>query len=161
MKIGVIADTHDRLEKIEKAVAFFNSNDLDLIIHAGDYIAPFTARIFADLQIKMAGIFGNNDGDKKELIKAYKGIADIHEPPYRFNVEKKSIVVVHLNKHLDLLFDNNDIVIYAHTHQYEVTSKKDNKLLINPGECCGYLSGMSSVVIMDTKTMEANIFDLQ
>ena len=160
MKIGIIADTHDRLEKIEKAVAFFNSNELDLVVHAGDYIAPFTARVFEDLQIKMAGIFGNNDGDKQGLVKAYKDIMRIHEPPYYFKAGKKSIAVVHLDNNLDELLQKNDIVIYAHTHQYSIT-KENNALLINPGECCAYLSAMSSVVILDTDGMEANVFDLQ
>lgn len=160
MKIGIIADTHDRLEKIEKAVAFFNSNDLDMIVHAGDYIAPFTSRVFADLNIKMVGIFGNNDGERKGLIKAYKEIAPIHVPPYSFKAGKKSIVVVHMNENLDALLKKHDIVIYAHAHQYEL-KKEHNKFLINPGECCGYVSGMSSVVLLNTDTMEANVFDLQ
>jgi len=160
MKIGIIADTHDRMERIDKAVAFFTSNELDLVIHAGDYIAPFTSRSFADLGVPMAGIFGNNDGDKKVLVQAYKDIAKIYEPPYIFKEKERSIAVVHSDDNLDDLRAKHDIVIYAHTHQYE-TKKENNKILVNPGECCGYLSGMSSVAILNTEVMDVNIFQLQ
>lgn len=160
MKIGLIADTHDRLEKIDKAVAFFNSSKLDLVIHAGDFVAPFTVRCFADLKYPMVGIFGNNDGEKKGLIKAFKEIAKIHEPPYIFKDKKRSIIVVHMDEDLSVLLEKHDIVVYAHTHQYEIKKEK-NKLLVNPGECCGYLSGMSSVAILDTDAMDVNVFQLQ
>jgi len=160
LQIGIIADTHDRLEKIEKAVAFFNSNRLDLVIHAGDYIAPFTSRAFSDLQAEMVGVFGNNDGERKGLITAYKEIARIHEPPHTFKADKRSITVTHMDERLESLLAKNDIVIYAHSHRYEIKKEK-NKLLINPGECCAYLTGMSSVVLLDTDAMEANVFDLQ
>ncbi|MBD3271992.1 MAG: YfcE family phosphodiesterase [Elusimicrobia bacterium] len=160
MKIGLIADTHDRLEKIEKAVAFFNSQELDLVIHAGDYVAPFTARVFSDLQVDMKGIFGNNDGEKPGLLRAYQEIMHIEEAPYSFKVDDASIVVVHMDQNLDTLMKDHDIVVYAHSHQYD-SKKEHNTVLINPGECCGYLSGMSTVGILDTKTLESNIFQLQ
>ena len=44
MLIGVIADTHDNMDKLKKAVDLFNERAVELVLHAGDYIAPFTSR---------------------------------------------------------------------------------------------------------------------
>ena len=44
MKIGMMADTHDNLNNIKKAVEIFNQEKIDLLLHAGDFVSPFTAR---------------------------------------------------------------------------------------------------------------------
>ncbi|MBU2560247.1 YfcE family phosphodiesterase, partial [archaeon] len=67
--IGIISDSHDNLPSVEKAVDYLNSLDLELVIHAGDYIAPFTAIELKKLDAKMVGVFGNNDGEKDGLRK--------------------------------------------------------------------------------------------
>ena len=69
MLLGIIADTHDNLDAIENAVDIFNREKVDLVIHAGDFVAPFTVRKFRGLDCKFIGIFGNNDGEKEGLRK--------------------------------------------------------------------------------------------
>ena len=59
--IGVMADSHDNLESIEKAVKVFNQEQVDLVLHAGDLISPFTAQIFQNLESQFLAVFGNND----------------------------------------------------------------------------------------------------
>ena len=41
MRIGVISDTHDNLLMIKKAVEVFNRHGVGMVVHAGDFIAPF------------------------------------------------------------------------------------------------------------------------
>jgi predicted phosphodiesterase len=41
--IGIMSDSHDNVDAIRKAVRLFNTKDLDITIHAGDLISPFTA----------------------------------------------------------------------------------------------------------------------
>ncbi|HHT9141815.1 MAG TPA: metallophosphoesterase family protein, partial [Candidatus Wujingus californicus] len=57
MKIGIIADTHDNIHTIQKAVHFFNTLDLKYIIHAGDYVAPFSLKELMKLKARFLGIF--------------------------------------------------------------------------------------------------------
>ena len=52
MKIGVISDTHDHLENISKAVTVFNNKNVDVLIHCGDYVSPFTFNVFDNLNEK-------------------------------------------------------------------------------------------------------------
>ncbi len=43
--VGVLSDSHDNMPAIERAVDFFNENNVDMVMHAGDIISPFTARV--------------------------------------------------------------------------------------------------------------------
>ena len=65
--IGIMADSHDNLESIEKAVKVFNQEPVDLVVHAGDLISPFTAEIFKKLDSQFLAVFGNNDGERHGL----------------------------------------------------------------------------------------------
>ncbi|NIO23209.1 MAG: YfcE family phosphodiesterase, partial [Candidatus Aenigmarchaeota archaeon] len=42
MKIGIMSDTHDQTRRVRKAVDIFNKEKVELVIHCGDIIAPFT-----------------------------------------------------------------------------------------------------------------------
>ncbi|GAB62921.1 MAG: metallophosphoesterase [Candidatus Jettenia sp.] len=156
MKIGIIADTHDNIIAIQKAVYFFNTQDLQYVIHAGDYVAPFSLKEFMKVKTKFVGVFGNNDGERKGLLSVCK---NIHEPPYDILLGGKHIVVTHM---LDCLSKrskmNTDIIISAHTHIPEI--KKENPVYINPGECCGWLHGRSTVAVLDLEVSRAEIIDL-
>ena len=46
-----------------------------------------------------------------------------------------------------------DVVIYGHTHE-RVFEEVDDVLVINPGECCGYLTGIPTIGILDTGKKE-------
>ena len=67
MKIGVISDTHDNIPLIKRAVGLFNRNGVGHILHAGDFVAPFSILPFNALKSPFTGVFGNNDGEKKGL----------------------------------------------------------------------------------------------
>ena len=47
--IGLMSDSHDNLDAIRSAVKIFNKKNLDMVIHAGDLISPFTASEFQKL----------------------------------------------------------------------------------------------------------------
>lgn len=157
MKIGIIADTHDNITTIKKAVSFFNKQDLEYIIHAGDYVAPFSLKELMNLKARFIGVFGNNDGERKGLLGVCK---DIHIPPYTIVIDGKTILVTHILENIfrDVDKENSDIIISAHTHTPEI--KKGTPLCINPGECCGWLSGKSTVALMNLKTLHTEIIDL-
>ncbi|HDI75587.1 MAG TPA: YfcE family phosphodiesterase, partial [Thermoprotei archaeon] len=39
MIIGVVADTHDNLNKVSKVIEVFKEKNIEIVLHAGDYIA--------------------------------------------------------------------------------------------------------------------------
>jgi hypothetical protein len=71
MIIGMMADTHDNLPLVEKAVQRLNEENVGLVLHAGDYVAGFVIPKFKELHVKLIGVFGNNDGDHELLKKRF------------------------------------------------------------------------------------------
>jgi len=145
MKIGIISDTHDNLVKIREAVKIFNEHEVDFVFHAGDFIAPFSLDPFQELRCDWAGVFGNNDGEKEGLSKRSGG--RIKPPPLLWEVQEKRIAVTHQFSPVDA-----QIIISGHTHHPQI-EKVGDKLLINPGEACGWLTEKSSLVILDLQSL--------
>jgi putative phosphoesterase len=159
MKLGIISDTHDRLPTFRRAVAMFQRLKVDAILHAGDYIAPFAAKIIAPeaLTIPLHCIYGNNDGERKGL-KAT--LPNIVEGPLKIRVGGRMVVMHHF---IDWLkpadYADADIIITGHTHQV-VNETKAGKLFLNPGECCGWLTERCTVALLDVGVMKAEIVEV-
>ena len=43
MLVGIVADTHDNLDLVQAAVGWFESADVDVVVHCGDIVSPFSA----------------------------------------------------------------------------------------------------------------------
>jgi hypothetical protein len=162
--IGVISDTHDRLDAIRQAVELFNSEKVELVVHAGDYVAPFTYLEFKKLNSKLLGVFGNNDGEKRGLREKYSKLGAELSDFTEFEFAGRRIAVYHgtVKPVLDALVDSGkyDIVITGHSHKVEI-AMKDGTLLLNPGEACGYLTGKKTVCILEMEKLQARLIDLE
>ncbi len=149
MKIGIIADTHDNIPKIKKALATFKMRGCEIIIHAGDVIAPFAAKALKAAKLPVYAVYGNNDGERKGLAD----LLDIVDGPRVIKVGERKILLAHS---LDQVTDEHkagvDLVVVGHTHVAQV--KRDEKpLVLNPGEAGGWLYGKTSVAVVDTGRM--------
>lgn len=164
MKVGIISDTHDRLETIRRAVEVFNDSGVDLVLHAGDYVSPFTVEPFKALKAKMVGVFGNNDGDKTFLRKRYAEIDAEIKGPFAL-VEAGYMKIGLLHGHDEALLEALtrseaiDVLVVGHTHNATIT-RRGRVLLVNCGEACGYLSGKATMGILDTSTGECRLIEL-
>ena len=162
MKIGIVADTHDNLAAIDNAVDIFNREGIEMVLHAGDFVSPFTEKPFRALKAPLIGIFGNNDGDKLLLKENYhgKGVGELYEDPYDVELAAKRLIVTHRPKIVDALAACGayDVVIYGHTHKAEI-EKRGDVMVVNPGECCGYLTGRRTVAVLDLEQEEASIVE--
>ena len=160
MKIGVISDTHDRLPTARRAVELFKRLKVDAGIHAGDYVAPFTAELFTPAHLgdtPLHGIYGNNDGERDGLKKMLPQIVD---GPLRLELGGKSVAVAH---YVDWFNPADhaeaDVLISGHNHEAGV-AQKDGKLYLNPGECCGWLTERCTVAMLDLETLQADIVEV-
>ncbi len=95
MFVGVIADTHDNMNMLRKAVDLFNARGVGLALHAGDYIAPFTARELRRLECKLVGVFGNNDGERFGLVKDFEGFGELREGICQLELDGRMIAITH------------------------------------------------------------------
>lgn len=161
MKIGIISDTHDNLPQIKKAVKIFNQERVELVLHAGDFTSPFTSREFKNLNCPLKGIFGNNDGDKLLLQKYFIEIGKISSETYLTKLNQISLIMLHKDELVDSLAESQkyDLIIYGHTHRTDI-HKIGKTFIINPGECGGWLTGKSTIALLDLETLEAKIVEL-
>ena len=159
MKIGVISDTHDRLPTMRRALSLFQRMNVDAIFHPGDFVAPFAAKLIAPdaLDIPVHCVFGNNDGEREGLKKILPQVVD---GPLRVELGGKTIAMHHFIdwfKPADL--QGADVVLSGHTHEVSVTRRGD-QLLLNPGECCGWVNDRCTVALLDFDTMEPEIIEV-
>jgi putative phosphoesterase len=161
LQIGILSDSHDCLPRIKDAIDRLNSEHLDLVLHAGDYSAPFAAGYYKALKPHMIGVFGNNDCEKALLRGKFAEAG--HEVRGRFAETKAGnlrIALTHGDED-DLLRSliacgGFDVVVHGHTHEAKV-AEKGGTLVINPGEVCGYLTEKSTYAILDVTAKTAHI----
>jgi hypothetical protein len=162
MRVGVIADTHDRLPAIAELVRQMQAAGAGIILHAGDYCSPFSLKPFEDAQISLAGVFGRNDGDREGLVSRAQSALGIElfESPHSFEMGGKRILLVHdigdVNKRS---VSSHEIVIHGSTHQQEMKTRGDT-LIVNPGEGCGWLYGTPTGAMLDLDTSHVEFLTL-
>jgi hypothetical protein len=165
MLVGLIADTHDRLPMVEKAVKRLNEENVGLVLHAGDYVAPFVIPKFKDLKARLIGVFGNNDGDHELLKRRFSECKGLEMRGNFAEMTIDGLRVALLHGHEEELLkalvegESFDVVVHGHTHRVEVY-KKGRTLVVNPGEVCGYLSGKSTIALFDTVKREVRLVNL-
>ncbi len=169
MIVGVMSDTHDRVDLARAAVRTLLGRGAKVIFHLGDVVSPFTLRAILEEARGKAGvtaIYGNNCGEKEGLRKAAEaGGASIAEPPVEVKIDGRKLLLVHgwgpaslTVKIIRALASSGewDGVLYGHTHTPEV-SYRSGVLILNPGEASGVLTGRATVAVLDTSTMKARI----
>jgi putative phosphoesterase len=165
MLIGLMSDTHDNLPLVDKAVMKLNEVNVELTLHAGDFVAPFVVQRLKGLKSKLIGVFGNNDGDHVLLKKRFSEHEnlELHDAFAEIDVEGLKIALLHGSEGelLDALVNSGyfDFVVHGHSHNAE-SRRKGKTFVVNPGEVCGYLSGRSTIAILDTETREVKIVEL-
>jgi putative phosphoesterase len=158
--IGIMADSHDNKLGVLAATRLFRDRQIQLLLHAGDYIAPFTAGWMSDIGVPMIGVFGNNDGEKFGLQAKFADLGPIHRAPYPFEHEGKRFLMLHEPDAIDALADSGhyDVIIYGHTHEIDVRHGKT--VVINPGETGGWTTGRSTVALLDLDNVDVEIVEL-
>lgn len=170
MKIACISDSHDHMDHILKAVSIINERNIDVLIHCGDYVAPFVKKWFDNLEEGVKknfyGVFGNNDGERLFLKKNLGQICQFADNGNELilDFDGRQIFVSHMPKPatIEALSTSGkfDMILTGHTHQLKQTLLDTGVLILNPGEICGYLTGKSTFAIIDTKNLESEIIEL-
>ncbi len=158
MKIGVMADTHDRLPLLDRAVTRLNESEVSLVLHAGDFISPFVVSHFKPLEARLIGVFGNNDAELELLRRRFSEIdAQVEGRFKELEVAGLRIAILHGDDQelLTSLINTGgfDVIVHGHTHKAE-SYKRGRTLIVNPGETCGYLTGEPTIAILDVENLK-------
>ena len=163
MIIGLMADTHDNVPSIKKAIKRLKEERVKLALHAGDYISAFTAKPYTELDVPLIGVFGNNCAEIERLKTVYAEVGgDLRGFFTDVEVDGLKIALMHghRKKDEDKAFNGAyDVVVRGHLHISSI-SKENGILVINPGEVCGYVTGNNSIAFLDTEKRFAWISEL-
>lgn len=155
--IGLMSDSHDHLPAIRRAVDLFNRVGCSLVIHAGDVVAPFAARELRNLRCPVKAVFGNCDGEKEGLATVFQEFGQIAAGPLVFNHDNLRFCVSHYP--VEKPPAAVDVVVFGHTHRAQV-NRDGNLVVVNPGEVCGWVKGVSTVALLDPATLVVDIIPL-
>lgn len=160
--IGLLSDSHDNMVMIRRAVGLFNDLGCDLVIHAGDFVAPFAAAELRNLKCRVKAVFGNCDGEKAGLSRTFEGLGEIREAPLIFTHAGLRFLVTHLDGPLTGYRATIpcDVAVFGHTHR-ALSEHRDGILVINPGEAGGWLYGKSTAALLDPGKMAVDIIPLK
>lgn len=163
MRIGLLADSHDRVPALVEFTRCFRDAGVAMVLHAGDYCSPFALAALLESNLPLAGVFGRNDGDREGLrAEASKGVGgELYESPHSVELNGTRILLVYdIGDVSDRSIGAHDVVIHGCTHEQEQRTC-GNTLIINPGEACGWLHGTPTAAILDLETRQVQTLTLE
>ena len=136
MRIGIVSDTHDRVDAVADAVRLARPrHGAELILHCGDIESPDTVALFKPIPTHF--VFGNWDKERVKLAAAIKAAGGQHNESFgAIELKGKRIAWVHSHERHQLYqlerSEYFDYVFYGHTHVRE-QHRTGRTLVANPG----------------------------
>ena len=154
MKIGVLSDTHGRLEIIQSAIRLLCEREAKLILHCGDIDSPAAVRLFT--QVPTHFVFGNWDLRPAALQRAVGEIGGtLHDGHGRLEVAGKRLAWLHghVRGERQRLEASGqfDFLFYGHSHKAEA-HRSGRTLVMNPGAL--HRASIKTVALVDLVTGE-------
>jgi len=161
MKIGIISDTHDRIETVNKVMEILKEKDVGVLVHCGDFCAPFMMNVLAEFDGDVHCVFGNIDDRFMTPNRAKEQGVNFHGDTAELEFDKKRIAVNHFPHIAEALAKTGkyDVVFYGHNHIAK-KEKIGDCWLVNPGEIMGW-RGKPTYAIYDTESNEVEFFGLE
>ena len=154
MILGVIADSHDNLPALKAALEALRSGGAERVVHAGDVIAPFAAKVLAGCGLPVSAVYGNNDGEKAGLAR----LLDIAEGPRLLTFGGRKLLLAHDVAGIpEREKAGADILVVGHSH--EAYFMPGAPPVLNPGECGGWVTGKKTFAFLDLDSLEARVVE--
>jgi hypothetical protein len=166
MKIAVISDIHDNAHNIVLALEEISKTDVEQIYFLGDFVGAGISKILINSSIPVYAIWGNNDGDRVVITKF--SLEEGSNMSVGFDtydvveIDNRKIFLTHYPMIANAMAKSGefDAVFYGHNH-LKNKERINDCLVLNPGEVGAYKTGMGSYAIYDTKTNDAEIFEIE
>jgi putative phosphoesterase len=141
MKIGILSDSHTKVDYTEDVINHLKENKVQYLIHAGDLCVEKNLELLENSGLTYVSVFGNNDRGLLSVSDKYF----IKKEPYYFKIKDIKFKLMHLPYHLT---PDSDIVIFGHTHMFEC-EYTNKTLFVNPGEVCAREKPLIECVILE------------
>ena len=138
MQVGIISDTHDNVPAVDAAMGAFETRDVDVVIHCGDFIAPPVIPHLDRSGIDVHAVRGNNDGEREGLVAAFDALdgGTLHGRFAELTFGGRTFAVLHGEEKpvIESLAASGayDYVVHGHWHVRE-ERVVDETTVINPG----------------------------
>ncbi|RME37988.1 MAG: YfcE family phosphodiesterase [Planctomycetota bacterium] len=134
MLIGILSDTHGQARATREAVALFDREGVEHIIHCGDVCGT---AVFDELVGRpVSFVWGNMDDPDEPLLRYLEtvGLTPPSAVPLRLDLDGKRLAVFHGHERAFAQADRLDVdyVLHGHTHRLR-DERIDGKRFINPG----------------------------
>ncbi|SIO58782.1 hypothetical protein SAMN05444166_5808 [Singulisphaera sp. GP187] len=134
MRVGILSDTHDRVERTQRAVRLLIAQGVDALIHCGDLTNREVVEECSALPCYY--VFGNNDFDESELCRSMTlGGGVCLGKGGEFTLAGRRIAVTHGDSTREirrLAALGPDYLLFGHTH-VPADEKHGPTRYINPG----------------------------
>lgn len=132
MQLVLISDTHVPNRARDMPAAVWDAVDAaDVVLHAGDWVAPELLDRLEDRAPFLVACWGNNDGD--ELRARLPERVDANLGGLRFTVTHEAGVSAGRDERMARLYPDTDVLVFGHSHiPWDATASNGLRLL-NPG----------------------------
>ncbi len=154
MKFAILSDSHDHLRNLRWAIEEIKKEKVDAILHAGDFVAPFTIDVLKEAGAPVHAVYGNCDGEREGLKKRFEELPEgssINTEPHILEFDKFTVALMHRPNWVKAFAQSEvDMVVFGHLHEIYIENKPP--WVINPGEIFGQRSDSGpSLVFFDTE----------
>lgn len=163
MLIGILSDSHDNFPGLMEAVEIFKERNVEMILHAGDVVAPGMCYAFEVWDGELFLVYGNNDGDRIGLLRDFARVGGEHLGDFgEIEAAGRRIALLHgtCEPLVRGLVDSGafDVVVRGHDHHVKIVP--GDTLMINPGEVWGHFTGRKTVAILNAGSLETEIVEM-
>lgn len=135
MKLGIISDSHDRIDRVGAALDLFRAHQVERLIHCGDITGADAVRAFTGWQVDF--VLGNCDWQPARLAEAIIQVGCVlHDRFGELEIADQQIAWIHSdNAELFNALENAnhyDYLFYGHTHEAE-QHRTGKTTVCNPG----------------------------
>ncbi len=141
MKIGVLSDTHRKVQRSQNNIEHLIKNGAEFLIHAGDIGEPEMLQQLKNSGLRYVAVYGNNDAHLHEYHNKY----NLVQEPHYFKLANTKFKLMHLPFYMNA---DAEIVIFGHTHEFECDFK-NGTLFLNPGETCARNKPLSECALLE------------
>ena len=166
MKIAVISDIHENFHNLLRSLELMEQKGVQQILCLGDLMNAGIAKILAHHHIPTYMIWGNNDGEKVDIVRAsYREGSQLTVSlnTYDFlEFDGKKIFISHYDDLAMPMAESGryDAVFFGHNHLVS-HDQVGNCIVVNPGELCAQKTGQATMAIYDTADNKAELITLE
>ena len=155
MRIGILSDSHNRIEALTAALDVLRREGIDTLFHCGDVTTLETARLMAGFTVHY--VYGNGDADAAEIREMLQNANPNSSGGLVFTGELDGVTIAATHGHLAgkvmalTTSGEYDYVFHGHTH-IQKNLMIGRTRIINPGALGGMRNEYRNLCILDLRS---------